>query len=296
MNTRPIVLRMVAVILLVASVGNADGPVPAVPSKQGGEFGVTFFGWSDQHVKTNGDVSHLLEAIDAMNGLPGTAYPRAVGGKVAEPAFVFGCGDVTEWPTHAAVRAYDKVIAERLKFPSYDVMGNHDDGGKVPSDTMRKWITKRHGSLTYTFDRGGVRFIGLYSAFDPDGKPAQPLAKESLATLKKLLAKTPAKTPVVLATHLCFDAITNRDELVDSIGDVNVILVLGGHYHQVTVHHYRGLSFVQFPSPRDQTEVTVLRVTNDRVVAIPYDYARKAWSDDARKILDLKNKAPAARR
>ena len=85
MNTRPIVLRMVAVILLVASVGNADGPVPAVPSKQGGEFGVTFFGWSDQHVKTNGDVSHLLEAIDAMNGLPGTAYPRAVAVKLLSP-------------------------------------------------------------------------------------------------------------------------------------------------------------------------------------------------------------------
>ena len=52
-----------------------------------------------------------------MNDLPGTPFPDAVGGNVAEPAFVFGCGDVTEWPTTAAVRAYDRVIRERLKHP-----------------------------------------------------------------------------------------------------------------------------------------------------------------------------------
>lgn len=101
------------------------------------KVGLTFFGWSDQHVKTNGDVSHLLDAVDAMNQLPGTAFPESIGGKVASPKFIFGCGDVTEWPTHAAVRGYDKVITERLKFPCYDILGNHDDGGKVPSDTMK---------------------------------------------------------------------------------------------------------------------------------------------------------------
>lgn len=116
--------------------------------------------------------------------------------------------------------------------------------------------------MTYTFDKGGVRFIGLFSEFDPDGAPAQPLTKESLATLKKLIAKTPAGRPLVIATHLCFDAITNRDDLVEAIGDANVILILGGHYHKSTVHQYRGLNFVQLPSPRDQTEVTVLRISN----------------------------------
>ncbi len=258
-----------------------------------GEVGLTFFGWSDQHVKTNGDVSHLVDAIDAMNELPGTKFPKAIGEQVQTPAFVFGCGDVTEWPTHAAVRGYGKVIAERLKFPCYDLMGNHDDGGKVASDTMKKWIIKRHGGLSYTFDKGGVRFISLFSKFDPNAKPAQPLTGKSLDFLRKELAKTPAGTPIVVATHLCFDAITNRDKLVDAFGDANVILMLGGHYHKATVHRHRGFHFVQFPSPRDQTEVTVLRISSDRLIAIPYDHAKKRWTDDRRKILDVKIRGPA---
>jgi len=262
---------------------------------RGDETGLTFFGWSDQHVKTNGDVSHLLDAIDAMNELPGTEFSKRIGGKVGKPAFVFGCGDVTEWPTHAAVRGYDKLISERLKFRSYDIMGNHDDGGKVPNETMKKWIVKRHGGLTYTFDQGGVRFISLFSQFDANAdSPAQPLTKESLVSLKEHLSATPVETPIVIATHLCFDAMTNRDDLVEVIGKANVILILGGHYHKATVHRYRGLNFVQFPSPRDQTEVTVLRVTADRLVAIPYDHANKRWTDKSQKILDVKIKGPVA--
>ena len=290
------VMKMIIAALLVLATQWTLVSLDAVaiePSTRNDKPNLTFFGWSDQHVKTNGDVSHLLAAIDAMNQLPGTEFPKSIGGKVAKPAFVFGCGDVTEWPTHAAVRGYDKVITERLKFPCYDVMGNHDDGGKVPSNTMKKWITKRHGGLTYTFDKGGIRFVGLFSQFDANGKPAQPLTKESLATLKSLLAMTPAGTPVVIATHLCFDALTNRDELVETIGDANVILILGGHYHKATVHRYRKLNFVQFPSPRDQTEVTVLRISIDRIVAIPYDHARKQWTDNTRKILDVKIERPA---
>jgi len=51
---------------------------------------LTFFGWSDQHVKTDGDGEHLIPAIDAMNILPQKIYPASIGGKVDEPDFVIG--------------------------------------------------------------------------------------------------------------------------------------------------------------------------------------------------------------
>jgi hypothetical protein len=38
---------------------------------------LTFFGWSDQHVQTDGDGRHLIPAIDAMNKLP----PNSLSGK-----------------------------------------------------------------------------------------------------------------------------------------------------------------------------------------------------------------------
>ena len=255
----------------------------------------TFFGWSDQHVKTDGDAKHLLPAIDAMNGLPGTPYPEGIGGKVAEPAFVFGCGDITEWPTHAAMKAYDQLITKRLKYPAYDILGNHDEGGNAPSPTMSKWIVSRHGFESYTFRCGGVQFIALFSKYDESlNNPAQPLTEEALGFLRTGLKELPEGAPVIVATHLCFDAITNRDALCEAFGEANVIAVLGGHYHKAKVDEYRGYHFVQLPSPAagSPDEFTVLRVTSNRLLAIPYDYRQRQWNDDPKKWLDIEIRGP----
>lgn len=258
-------------------------------SGSAGEPDLTFFGWSDQHVAVNGDGSHLVPAIDAMNRLPGTAYPEKIGGKVAEPAFVFGCGDITEWPTNAAKKTYEDLITRRLKFPAFDLVGNHDEGGKSPSETIKKWIIARHGGLSYTFDRGGVHFTAVFSKYDDNlNSPAQAVSREALEFIAQDLKKLDRRTPAIVALHLCFEAITNRDELVKSFGDANVILVLGGHYHKAQVDRYRDIPFVQLPSPapNGQQQVTVIRVTGDRAIALPYSYANQRWSENPREILD----------
>ncbi|MCL4190346.1 MAG: succinylglutamate desuccinylase/aspartoacylase family protein [Thermoguttaceae bacterium] len=276
--------RMFLAISLVGWLGTLVGHLASadeVPQ-------LTFFAWSDQHVATNGDGSHLVAAIDAMNALPGRAWPEAVGGTVAVPAFVFGCGDITEWPTVAARDTYNELITRRLKWPSFDILGNHDEGGKSPSNTLKNWIIARHGAISYTFDRGGVHFIALYSAYDETlNNPAQPIHRDALDFLRRDVAQVAKGTPVIVALHLCFDAITNRDDLVDALGDANVIMVLSGHYHKPSVHQYRGINFVQAPSPAPNgtPEVTVVRVTPDRVLAIPYDYRRAKWSENPRHIL-----------
>jgi len=254
---------------------------------------LTFYGWSDQHTKTSGDTSSLHPFVDAMNTMAGTAWPKSVGGQVPKPAFVIGTGDITEWPTNAAMKGYDALLNTRLKFPAYDILGNHDDGGRAFSPTMINWLKKKHGSLSYTFEKSGVVFIGLWSKFDPKGKPAQPLTKEALDYLREQLAKLPREKPVVIFTHLCHDAMTNRDELVDTIGKSNVIMVLGGHYHYSSVNQYRGLTFVQLPSPKSKfTEFTVIQITKDRLIAMPYDFSKKAWVTGSRKVLDKKIKGP----
>lgn len=263
------------------------------PATQPAGAGLTFLAWSDQHVKTDGDGKHLEAPIDAMNKLAGTAYPEAIGGKVAKPAFVFGAGDITEWPTHASMKTYDALITKRLKIPAYDIAGNHDSGGKVVSATIHKWLIARHGALTYTFYTGGIRFLALHAKFDPNGKPAQPLTTESLDRLRTELAKTPKGMPVVVATHLSFVSATNVGDLVKAFGDANVILWMGGHFHKAAVGKHKRFNFIQLPSPKsDFPEVTVVRVTPDRLVAIPWDYAKKAWTTDQRRILDVKIRGP----
>ena len=255
---------------------------------------LTFFGWSDQHVKTDGNISNLLPFVDAMNRMPGTPYPDKSGGKVDVPSFVIGAGDVTEWPTNAAMRGYDSLLENKLKWKAYDVLGNHDDGGRAFSPTMLDWSKRRHGGLSYVFEAFGVKFIALWSKFDPRGKPFQPLTKEALNYLREQLAKTTDGQAVVLFTHLCHDAMTNRDELVDVVDDANVVLVLGGHYHYSSVNKYRGLNFVQLPSPKSKfTEFTVFRITSDRLLAMPYDFVKKQWVSGSRKSLDFAIRFPA---
>jgi len=258
---------------------------------------LTFFGWSDQHVQVDGDGAHLLPAIDAMNGLPGRAFPEKIGGVVAKPSFVFGLGDITEWPSHAAKTTYEQLITKRLKFASYDVAGNHDIGGRSPTRTVLDWLVARHGSLSYTFEKGGVVFVALFSEYDENlNSPSQPISAKALAYLRQALAKVPKGKPVVVATHLCYDAITNRDDVVDALGKANVLMVLGGHYHKANVRHYRGVDFVQLPSPAPNSPdaLTVIRISSERLVAVPFDYRKGAWVTDERKILDKAIKGPVA--
>ena len=183
---------------------------------------------------------------------------------VETPAFVFGCGDITEWPTNAAMKTYESLLTKRLKYPAYDVIGNHDEGGKSPSDTMRKWLIARHGALTYTFESQGVRFVALYSAYDESlNNPAQPLTRQALDDLRQQLAQREKSQPTIVATHLCLDALTNKDELIDVLAPFNILAILGGHYHKATVQSYRGRPFVQLPSPAPNgpRAFTVFRIT-----------------------------------
>ncbi len=283
------ILRIVNSVLLTLAVAFLAGRATAAEQE------LTFFGWSDQHVRADGDGRHLLGAIDAMNALPGTRFPESIGGTVATPSFVIGCGDITDVPTAAAIKTYDKLITGRLKYPSFDVVGNHDEGGLHPTETVKKWHVARYGSLCYTIERGGVHFVVLFAKYDESlNSPAQAVHRDALEFLRKDLAVLDRRTPVVVALHLCYDAITNRDEFVKALGDANVILILGGHYHKAKVTRYHDLNFVQLPSPapNGMREMTVLRIGPRRLVAIPYRYDVNAWSTEPQKILDVPIRGP----
>ena len=262
---------------------------------QASEVELTFFGWSDQHVQNDGNAEHLMPAIYTMNMLPGIDYPEKIGGKVAIPAFVLNCGDITEWPTQAAKNTYEKFITQGMRYPSFDVAGNHDLGGKSPSTTVTDWLIGRHGALSYTFDIEGVHFVMLHTEYDESlNSPAQPIGKNALEFVRRDLEGVPKGTPVVVATHLCYDAITNKDAFVDTLKGANVLCVLGGHYHKAKVDTCRGIKFVQLPSPASgsPSEFTVIRITEDRIVAVPFDYASRQWATGDNKILDAKIKGP----
>lgn len=265
----------------------------AVPSVDAADVNLTFFGWSDQHVRTDGSVTAATtSAVAAMKNLPGAPYPATIGGSVASPSFVFGAGDITEWPTHAALTAYQNLQAT-LGYPTYDMAGNHDDGGQVPSPTVLNWLTSKHGGLSYTFQQGGVHFIAAHSAFDAfNPNPAQPISDDAIAFIQTSISQVPQGEPVVVATHQDFTSITNPDALVDAFGDANVIMVMSGHYHQPEVNTYRGINFLQLPSPESSIHaVTAVRITSDRLTAIPYNCDTSTWMS-GNVVLDVPIQVP----
>ena len=81
---------------------------------------------------------------------------------------------------------------------------------------------------------------------------------------------------------------------VDALGDANILMVLGGHYHKANVRLHRGVHFVQLPSPAPGSpdQVTVIRITSNRLVAIPFDYKKNAWVTQKGKMLDKPIKGP----
>jgi len=106
--TRRCIVSACALVIVLAALAAVWLPrsctytPPRLVAPDVGTSGLTFFAWSDQHVKADGDCSHLFPVVDAMNGLPGSSCPPPVNSVLPSPAFVFGCGDCTDWPTKEA--------------------------------------------------------------------------------------------------------------------------------------------------------------------------------------------------
>jgi hypothetical protein len=48
------------------------------------------------------------------------------------------------------------------------------------------------------------------------------------------------------------------------------------------------------PAPNGSHEMTVIRITSDRLLAIPYQYETKTWSDGRGRTLHVPIRGPAA--
>ncbi len=251
---------------------------------------LTFLAWSDQHVSYDGNAPNLTAAIDAMNAIEGTPYPPEVGGSVARPAFVLGCGDCTDWPTRAAVNAFARAT-ERLRYVSYNAIGNHDVGDDDYTSLMARWITARHGGASYTFTAGRVRFIVLSHHFNSK-EQIEPAAQ---VRLREQLALDPNR-PTVVVTHYSMEAISNKEQFASCFESGNVIICLGGHHHRASAGEWQGHPYYQLPSPTTSSEFCVVRITSDRVLVLAYNHAMRRWVDRADCRLDVAIRAASGSR
>lgn len=149
--------------------------------------GITFFVTSDTHYGLSQTVAAANEkTVDAMNALPGTAFPREVGGAVATPRGVAVLGDLTnDGDTPGFSISWRLFNADfgvngegRLRFPVYELPGNHDGGDE---QTVRRGIRERNklrpglegsspNGISYSWDWGQVHFVslGLFAGSEGD--------------------------------------------------------------------------------------------------------------------------------
>ena len=219
--------------------------------------GFSFLQISDSHVGFNKPANPdalgtLKEAIGKVNGL------------LAKPAFMIHTGDITHLSKPGQFDDAEKVIGE-AKLDVHYVPGEHDlvdeDKGKAYLDRFGK---NTKGSGWYSFDAGGVHFIGLVNVANLKAGGMGSLGDEQLAWLADDLKGKPTSTPVVVFAHIPLWTISadwgwgteDSARALTLLTRFGSVTVLNGHIHQlmqkvegnVTFHTAMSTAFPQ-PAP-----------------------------------------------
>lgn len=287
-----------AVALLVAGAGSAE---------------VTFFSYSDIHYGADdgGRKPPMTRCskVDVINGLPGTAYPAAIGGAVATPRGVIMQGDLindgavaekypTQWTNYVADFGVNG--EGRCKFPVFEGLGNHDANENLfvfNQIRERNVVRKRLGYIGnvssngyhYSWDWDGVHFVNVNlfpgnvweGEADAYGRGHNPrYARDFLVEDLRRNVGT-AGRPVVVVQH--FRPIDENwwtysaaDKYQKVLQDYNVIAIVVGHQGGGVNNVWRGLNWIS-----SNGELVVGRITTNELLAISRN--AQGWGPMLRK-------------
>jgi Calcineurin-like phosphoesterase len=218
--------------------------------------GMTFLQISDSHVGFDkpanpNALGTLEEAINKVNAIP------------KKPSFMIHTGDITHLSKAAEFDNAEKIISQ-AKLDVHYVPGEHDF-----LDEERKFYKDRYGKGTkgpgyYSFDAGGVHFVGLVNVVELKGGGMGSLGGEQLEWLEDDLKGKSKSTPIVLFAHIPLWTVypewgwgtEDSAKALEYLKGFGSVTVLNGHIHQVmqkvegavTFHTARSTAFPQ-PAP-----------------------------------------------
>jgi len=228
-------------------VGSAEAAEPA---------GMTFLQISDSHVgfdkpanpNANGTLEEAINQVRAMS---------------VKPSFMIHTGDITHLSKAKEFDDADRIISQ-AKLDVHYVPGEHDF-----IDEEVKLYKERYGKGTkgagyYSFDAGGVHFVGLVNVVDLKGGGLGNLGNEQLEWLENDLKGRSKSTPIVLFAHIPLWTVypqwgwgtEDGGRALEYVKGFGSVTVLNGHIHQVmqkvegnvTFHTARSTAFPQ-PAP-----------------------------------------------
>jgi len=194
----------------------------------------TFVQISDTHIgfhkEANPDVvGSLRRAMTAINTLPD------------KPAFVVHTGDVTHLSKPEEFGQAKELLQELQVDRVHTVPGEHDTIDDGLSGYLKHFDHDGKGRGWYSFDQGGVHFIGLTNTLNFKMGTMTSLGDEQLAWLKKDLAHVSRSTPVVVLAHIPMWTVyaqwgwgtADADQALALLRPYGSVTVLNGHIHQV---------------------------------------------------------------
>lgn len=234
--------------------------------------GLRFVQISDSHIgfdkPANTDVTATLRA--AIAKVKAAAEP---------PAFVLHTGDLTHLSKASEFDTLQQVLSE-LALPVFYVPGEHD----VLDDDGRAYLQRfgkgTHGAGWYSFDHGGVHFIGLVNVVNLKSGGLGSLGNEQLEWLERDVKHLKSSTPIVVFAHIPLWSVypewgwgtEDSARALSYLRRFGSVSVLNGHIHQVmqkveghvTFHTAMSTAFPQ-PAPGTAPSPGPTKVADDRL-------------------------------
>jgi Icc protein len=216
--------------------------------------GFTFVQISDSHIgfdkEANPDPKATFqEALDRITKLP------------KPPAMVLHTGDVS----HLSKPEEFDTAAQILKSVKQDihyVPGEHDVIGDDGKEFFGRFAPKLKTGGWYSFDQGGVHFVGLVNVLTFATAQAGGFGAEQLEWLEKDLNGRTASTPIVIFTHVPMWPIypqwgwatEDAPQALSYLKRFGSVTVLNGHIHQIVQKVEGNVSYqtamsTAFPQP-----------------------------------------------
>lgn len=290
---------------------------------------ITFYAASDVHYGLTGTTSGYnrdssrARMVGHLNNLPGTAWPTAIGGTVAEPRGLLIPGDLTENQDTAQWNQYISVYGiagiqnnpKAVRWPVYESLGNHDfyvtSYIKDTLHTVKKLIARNAARLStftnsdssgynYSWDWDGVHFVNLnlYAGGTELGYNGyRPLKALQFLTADLAAHVGTSGRPVFIMQHYTFDANGNaqndwnptlKEAAWAVLQSYNVIGLLHGHSHAEKIYKWNNIDVFDDGSVMTG-DAMVFHITDGRMVVATRATSTAgvaSWSTNASLLLD----------
>jgi 3',5'-cyclic AMP phosphodiesterase CpdA len=188
---------------------------------------------SDTHIgfrkEANPDVvGSLRRAIADINALP------------QSPAFVVHTGDVSHLSKPEEFGQAREILKEIRVDRVHTVPGEHDTIDDGVTGYLKYFDHDGNGKAWYSFDQGGVHFVGLNNVLNFKAGMLASLGDEQITWLKNDLARVSRSTPVVVLGHIPLWTVwepwgwgtADAAQAMALLRPFGSVTVLNGHIHQ----------------------------------------------------------------